>query len=189
MAVTQKSIHRNKPLHEQTYKALRSAILSGELAPGDRLVETELASKFRVSRTPIREAIRKLQCECLVTSDSNGGSRVATISVIDAIKLFDCRIALEVLAAREACDHVTPLQLENLKLLLRQTEALIEQGEFEAHSPQLLDLNSRFHQLVAKSSGNNWLVFLLDQVFGKTALLRVQTLRVGAEAIQSHVEH
>ncbi|MCY7275216.1 MAG: GntR family transcriptional regulator, partial [Phormidesmis sp. CAN_BIN44] len=74
------AIERSLPLQEQTYQALRVAILSGELAPGERLIETQLAQRLQVSRTPIREAIRQLQHSNLATIDASGTLRVATFS-------------------------------------------------------------------------------------------------------------
>ena len=92
MTLSSQPLQRSKSLQEQTYQALRASILLGELAPGDRLVEKEIAQRLQVSRTPIREAMRQLQQEALVTADGNGGLRVTTISIADAVQLYDCRI-------------------------------------------------------------------------------------------------
>jgi DNA-binding GntR family transcriptional regulator len=106
------TINRGKSLYEQVYQALRSAILTGALPPGDRLVETQLAEWLQVSRTPLREALRQLQQDGLVTADVSGGLRVTTITAADAQELYDCRLALESLAVAGACVYATDEQLK-----------------------------------------------------------------------------
>lgn len=95
LPLSPRSLQKSKPLQQQACQALRNAILSGELSPGQRLVETQLAQQLEVSRTPIQEAIRLLQHENLATSDRTGVMRVAIVSVTDAVQLYNCRIALE----------------------------------------------------------------------------------------------
>jgi DNA-binding GntR family transcriptional regulator len=181
------SVQRSKSLYEQTYEALRASILSGDLAPGQRLVETQLAERLQVSRTPIREAMRQLQRDTLVMADSSGGLRVASLSVEDVIQLYDCRLALEQFAVQGACQHATPEQVRSLEQLVTQSETLSRSQT--AYSPEMLDLDYRFHRLIAESSGNRWLVSLLDQVFDKMALLRVQTTRRNPRVLEIRQEH
>jgi len=178
------SIQRSKSLHEQIYQALRSSILAGELLPGSRLVETQLSDQLQVSRTPIREAIRQLQRETLVTADASGNLRVATVSAADAQQLYDCRIALEQLAIELACTQITTVQLREL-----EAEQLISQPLLPQYSSQMLDLDYRFHRTIAECSGNRWLVFLLEQVFSQMTLLRVQTTRQNPHVLEIRVEH
>ncbi|GAB4432615.1 MAG: GntR family transcriptional regulator [Cyanobacteria bacterium J069] len=187
MTLSSLSVQRSKSLYEQTYEALRASILSGDLAPGQRLVETHLAEQLRVSRTPIREAMRQLQRDTLVTSDSSGGLRVASLSVEDVIQLYDCRLALEQFAVQGACQHATPEQVRSLEQLVAESEKL---GKTQTtYSPAMLDLDYRFHRLIAEASGNRWLVTLLDQVFDKMALLRVQTTRRNPRVLEIRQEH
>ena len=183
------ALQRNQSLQEQAYQALRVAILSGELAPGQRLVETHLAEKLLVSRTPIREAIRQLQHEDLVTMDANRVLRVATISITDALQLYDCRIALEQLSVAEACQNATDTQLQNLNLMLTKADKLVQGKSSPLTTFQLLDLDYHFHRLLAESSGNSWLIFLLDQVFDKMMLLRIQTTQNNREVLEIRTEH
>ena len=189
MVLSPHSLHRNQSLQEQTYHALRAAILSGELAPGQRLVETHLAVKLQVSRTPIREAIRQLQREDLVVIDRNNVLRVATISMRDAVELYECRIALEQLSVAQACQNSTESQLQDLKLIVLQAEKLVKTKPSALTSFQLLDVDYRFHRLLAESSGNLWLMSLLDQVFDKMALLRIQTTQNNREVLDICSEH
>jgi DNA-binding GntR family transcriptional regulator/transposase-like protein len=177
-----------KPLYEQAYLALRSAILAGEIGIQERLVETQLAERFQMSRTPIREAIRRLQQENLLTSDADGGVYVAKPSLHDAIKLYDCRIALEQLAVAGACEHATNPQLQALEQIVLQAAHLEKQVENNLKN-RLLDLNFRFHRLIAQSSNNPWLVPLLEQLSSQTRLLRIQTLSDNLDIIRIHAEH
>jgi len=183
------SLQRNQSLQEQAYQALRVAILSGELAPGQRLVETHLAEKLQVSRTPIREAIRQLQHEDLITMDANRVLRVATISITDTLQLYDCRIALEQLSVAGACQNATDSQLQNLNLMLTKADKLVQGKHSPLNTFQLLDLDYHFHRLLAESSGNSWLIFLLDQVFDKMMLLRIQTTQNNREVLEIRTEH
>lgn len=189
MSPSLRSIPRAKSLHEQTYLALRASILSGEIPPGEKLVETQLAKKLQVSRTPIREAIRQLQRENLLTAEINGGVKVMVISVIDAEQLYDCRIALEELAVREACHQATKVQIEKIHKWLNKAEQLLESGFTQEKSPEMLELDYQFHLAIVESSGNKWLIYLLDQVFDKMKLLRVQTTQYNPRVLEIRYEH
>lgn len=189
MILSAKPVKRSKSLHEQTYEALRESILSGEMAPGDRLVETQLADLLQVSRTPIREAIRQLQQEELISADENGWLRVATLSVSEAIDLYDCRIALELLSVTDACNRASDEQLHQVKQCIVRAEALIEAGIAALDSNQLLELDYQFHRSIAQSSGNQCLLSLLDQVFTKMLLLRVRTTRHNPRVLEIGTEH
>lgn len=189
MILSAKPVKRSKSLHEQTYEALRESILSGELAPGDRLVETQLAELLQVSRTPIREAIRQLQQEALISADENGWLRVATLSVSEAIDLYDCRIALELLSVTDACNRASDEQLHQVKQCIVRAEALIKAGVAAPDSNQLLELDYQFHRSIAQSSGNHCLLSLLDQVFTKMLLLRVRTTRHNPRVLEIRTEH
>lgn len=189
MVLSTKNVQRSKSLHEQTYQALRESILSGELAAGDRLIETQIAEKLQVSRTPIREAIRQLQREELITADQLGWLRVATVSPAEAKNLYDCRMALEILAVTGACQNSSNSQIKKIKAILAQGEKLFKHKDANPNSFQLLELDYQFHRTIAQSSGNTYLVSLLDQVFGKMALLRVQTTRHNPRVLEIRTEH
>lgn len=187
MTLAVSPIQRSKSLHEQTYQALRASILSGDLLPGERLVETQLAQRLQVSRTPIREAIRQLQKDGLIASDGAGGLHVTTISITDAAQLYDCRLALEQLSVSGACLHANASQIEQLEAFVIQAEQLTQTANLKVM--ELLDLDYGFHRLIAESSGNRWLTALLDQVFDKMMLLRVQTTRHNPGVLEIRIEH
>jgi len=183
------SIQRSQSLRQQVYQSIKQIILKGDLASGERVVETKLAQQLKVSRTPIREAIGQLKQEQLIVSKDNGGFKVATLTVRDAIQLYDCRIALEQLAVEGACEHITPKQLKQLEKLVLQAEKLIELQSDKSDSLKLLEIDYKFHHLIAESSGNQWLLTLLEQVFDKMALLRVQTTKHNPNVLEIRLEH
>ena len=113
------------PLRDVVFNTLRQAILTGEMEPGERLMEIQLANKLGVSRTPIREAIRKLELEGLVIMIPRKGAEVAHITVKDMRDVLEVRSALEELAATLACKNVTAEYIEELKTANRVFEAAI----------------------------------------------------------------
>lgn len=189
MSFTLRSLQRAQLLHERTYQALRSAILSGELPTGTRLIETHLAEQLQVSRTPIREALRLLERDRLVEGDHDGALRVAVLSVDDAIQLYDCRMALEQLSIVTACQTATKAQLDQVESMLHQAEKSVVQTPNSLTKYQLLHLDYQFHRLFATSSGNAWLVQILDQVFDKMALLRLRTIEHNPHVLEICDEH
>jgi len=182
-------LQRQKLLQEQIYQMLRTAILSGELVPGQRLLETQLAKKLQVSRTPVREAIRLLQHDELATIDQNGTMRVATVSMTVAAELYDCRIALEEMSIRGACQNITDSQLQELENMVRQAEVLMGSSRSQLTDYRLLDLDYRFHRLLARSSGNSCLISILDGVFERMLLLRIQTMKSNPDVLEIRLEH
>lgn len=184
-----KSLQRNQPLKEQAYQTLRAAILSGELLPGQRLVEAQLAQKLQVSRTPIREALKQLQQEALVTPDADNGLRVATFSADDAMQLYECRLALEQVSVVAACQQAKPTQLRKLQRIVQQSEKLVNSKSSTLLNFQLLDLDYQFHRLLAEMSGNLWLRSMLDQLFDKMMLLRIQTIQQNRHVLDIRAEH
>ena len=189
MSFSSQPLKRSQSLHEQTYQVLRNAILSGELGAGSRLVETQLADLLKVSRTPIRESIRQLQRENLITTDEHGALRVATLSVADAIQLYDCRISLEQLSVSEACRNATDQQLSQLDAVVQRSEKSQELPAHQLTNYQLLLMDYEFHRLLAESSANHWLVQILEQVFDKMALLRLRTMEHNPGVLEIRSEH
>lgn len=179
---------RSKPLYEQTYLALRSAILSGEISVDERLIESQLAQRFQVSRTPVREAIRRLQQENLLACATDGALYITKLSLHDAIRLYDCRIALEQLSVVGACENATAGQLKSIEQTVIQAENLAQRGHHQLQN-RLLDLNFDFHRLIAQSSDNPWLVPLLEHLSSHTKLLRTQTLQTEPDITNIYKEH
>ena len=117
------------PLRDVVFNTLRQAILKGELAPGERLMEIQLAQKLGVSRTPIREAIRKLELEGLVLMIPRRGAEVARISEKSLKDVLEVRRSLEELAIELACQRMTEEDMQALEEAQKAFKAAIDQGD------------------------------------------------------------
>lgn len=110
------------PLRDVVFNTLRRAILRGELKPGERLMEIQLANKLGVSRTPIREAIRKLELEGLVLMIPRKGAEVAEITRKNMMDVLEVRKALEELAAELACERIGKEQIAEMRVAAKEFE-------------------------------------------------------------------
>ena len=108
-------IQNHKPLREMVYEELKIQILTGAIVPGTRMMEVDLAEEMGVSRTPIREAIRKLEKEGLVTIEPRRGAYASMISTQDMVEILEVRQDLEGLAAYFAATRMTPVEMEELR--------------------------------------------------------------------------
>ena len=114
------------PLRDVVFNTLRQAILKGELKPGERLMEIQLANRLGVSRTPVREAIRKLELEGLVLMIPRKGAIVAEITIKDLEDVLEVRGVLEILAVQNACQNITETQLQELKNAATNNRRLLQ---------------------------------------------------------------
>ncbi|GAC1537261.1 MAG: GntR family transcriptional regulator [Acidimicrobiales bacterium] len=171
------------PLREVVAAELRRLILSGEIAPGSRLIEDRLAERLGVSRNPVREAIGVLASEGFVESIPRRGACVARLSVSAGEDLFDVRMALEPVGARLAARRGDPTGLEALEHVLEQARAATDAGALDV----LADLNSAFHAGVIKLGANDYLSAIAEPMIKRAQWL----FRPGAatRAPHSWVEH
>jgi DNA-binding GntR family transcriptional regulator len=153
------------------------------------LIETQIAEKLQVSRTPIREALQQLQQEQLVVLDPNGSLRVVSFSPNDARHLYRCRLVLERESVIEACKKVSKEHLAKIEAAILQAELANQQQPSQFTSYQLLHIDYQFHRAIADCSGNRWLSMLLDQLFDKMALLRMQTIQQNLKVLEIRSEH
>ena len=138
------------PLRDVVFKTLRQAILTGELKPGERLMEIHLANKLGVSRTPIREAIRQLELEGLVIMIPRKGAMVASITEKSMTDVLEVRLALDKLAVQLACDRITREQKVELREKLEAFEKAIKTNDVIRIAKADVD----FHDVIFEASGN-----------------------------------
>src|SRR5580692_12654366 len=169
---------------DAAYQALRQGILQGDLAPGERLRSDALANDLRVSRTPVREALRKLEAEGLVER-SGSGLIVREFSEKDLTELFYVREALEGMAARLAAENATPSEIAEIRELLDDMEAVRRRGALET----LRHLTGEFHQLVSRASHNNRLMRALTTLLDNVRKIQSSTLFGEGRAEQALQEH
>jgi DNA-binding GntR family transcriptional regulator len=139
-----------KPLREIVFEGLREAIISGRLAPGERLMETQLAEEMGVSRTPVREAIRKLELEGFVVMMPRKGAYVAGLSLKEISDVFEIRGALEELAAELAAERITDEELEELEALLLEIGRRMEKNDLDA----VVKADVEFHDVLFRGARN-----------------------------------
>ena len=161
------------PLRDVVFNTLRQAILRGELKPGTRLMEIQLANKLGVSRTPIREAIRKLELEGLVLMTPRKGAEVAEITEKNMLDVLEVRKALDELATRLACVRITPVQLEDLKEAEVAFEAALENGDIT----KIAEADVFFHDIIFAASDNKRLVNLLSNLREQMYRYRIEYLK------------
>ena len=166
------------PLRDVVFNTLREAILRGDLEPGERLMEISLANRLGVSRTPIREAIRKLELEGLVVMIPRRGAQVASITAKDLKDVLEVRTSLEVLSVELACERMSRPQLEDLKIALADFEAALGGTDVT----EIAGKDVRFHDVIFESTGNARLIQILNN-------LREQMYRYRLEYLKDFSNH
>ena len=167
---------------KDAYALILEAIDSHVYKPGDRLVESELAERFGVSRTPIREALQRLETQSLLTRDGRS-LIVASLDHTQLSELYVVRGELEGLAARLAARHATPEEIKVLRDMMEEDKALI--GDPAA----LSRANKRFHKQIHLASHNRFLVQQLDLVHRSMALLATTSIAAEGRGDETLKEH
>ena len=142
------------PLRDVVFNTLRQAILTGELKPGERLMEIHLANKLGVSRTPIREAIRKLELEGLVVMIPGKGAEVAKITVRDLKDALEVRMAIDSLSVKLACERLDEDDKTEIKQACVAFREAVKSGNVQA----IVEGDERFHNTIYRASKNQKLI-------------------------------
>jgi DNA-binding GntR family transcriptional regulator len=174
---------RNQSRSEFVYASLRDAIWEGRFTRGERIPEEEIARSLGVSRTPVREALQRLQERGMLTVGAGRSLVVAELSKQQVLELYAMREILEGSAARFAAQHANEAEIDILHRLL---------DELEKHrdDPRLLvSLNRRFHGAVCEAAHNRYLIQTLDGMHDALALLHSNTFRVPNRTSESDAEH
>jgi DNA-binding GntR family transcriptional regulator len=174
-----------RPLREVVCENLRTAIIGGILKPGERLMEIQLAEELGVSRTPVREAIRKLEQEGFVEMLPRRGTYVANISIKDVIDVYEIRIALDVLAAGLAAERITPEELT----LLRKQLAIIKEVAEHADMEKIGEYDWAFHEVLYKASKNERLVGIINNLRDQLTRIRVTSMNYRDRIKDTIIEH
>jgi DNA-binding GntR family transcriptional regulator len=140
---------REQSLTSLVQRELERQIESGELAPGSKLNEADIAADLRVSRGPVREAFRALQQTGLVRTEKNRGVYVREVSLPEASEIYEVRAALEAMIGRLAAKRAQPAQLSGLRALVKRMQAVARSRDPDAYFP----LNLEFHDTLAQAAG------------------------------------
>ena len=176
-----------KPLREVIFTTLREAIIMGELKPGERLMEVQLAQKMGVSRTPVREAIRKLELEGFVNMIPRKGAHVAKLSVKDIMDVLEVRASLDGLATSLAAERITEDELKELKHVQNQFDNYVEKDNL----PGIIKKDVEFHDIIYNASKNDRLIQIVNNLREQVYRFRVIYLKDFSstkEVIREHME-
>ncbi|MEJ2042653.1 MAG: GntR family transcriptional regulator [Reinekea sp.] len=173
---------------DQTFQQLLDAIIKGEIQPGSRLRETELASEFGIGRGPLREALQRLESRKLVTKVPHVGAQVVDFNLPELVEIYQLRENLEGLACELAANNMTDAELDELEVLLQKHQAFVEQSSGAAYIQQDSDLD--FHFKIIQCSGNSWLVQLLcDELYHRVRMYRYQSAHQKSRPARAIKEH
>lgn len=179
--------HKSVSIADQVFEQLERDILSGKYPRGELLSELHLSAEMGVSRTPVREAIRRLQQENIV-QECGRGVMVLGISREDMLDMYDIRIRLEGLAARRAAENMSDEALRDMKETVELQEFYVSK-EGDEYSTKLYELDSQFHELLYQGSGSRMIAEVLCSVHRKMAKYRVASLSRQRRAALSIAEH
>lgn len=178
-------INEYLPLRDVVFQTLRKAILTGELKPGERLMEIHLANQLGVSRTPVREAIRNLEQEGLVITIPRRGAEVAQITASDMQDMLEVRCALDVLCAELACLRITDEQISSLKVCAKDFEEACR-GKDLTH---IAECDVAFHDIILSATGNKKLITLVHNLSEPIYRYRFEYIKDSGDCSELIKEH
>lgn len=178
-------INEYLPLRDIVFQTLRNAIITGELQPGERLMETQLAEKLGVSRTPIREAIRKLELEGLVIMVPRKGAQVAQFTEKDIQDVLEVRAALEALAAKLACKRMDDRSFLKLQLAIAEYSYAAKCKDLET----MIEKDVEFHDIICNATQNDKLIQLFNNLKEQVNRYRITYLKNVEESETVEAEH
>jgi DNA-binding GntR family transcriptional regulator len=181
----QKEVMDKYSLRGRVFNKIREDILSGVYQENEELKENTIGMELGVSRTPVREALRQLELEGLVTIIPNKGAYVTGITTKDIHDIYMIRSYLEGLCAKWACEHITEAQIEELDEILYLSEFHARRS----HNDQMVDLDNKFHELIYKASGSKILDHVLSDFHHYVERVRKITLSHSSRATKSNEEH
>jgi DNA-binding GntR family transcriptional regulator len=170
---------------EDGYARLRDAIVTGRLQPNERLVEAELIELLGVSRTAVRTALVRLAQEGLVVHERNRGARVRYVDETEAVEIVLARAALEALAVRQAAERATPEDVEELRVVLGEMRARLDEADLLGAS----DENAVLHSKLLELSGNRTVIRLVGGLKSQLVRFQYRTILVPGRSGRSFEEH
>ena len=161
-----------QPLRDMVFDVLMNAIMQGQLSPGERLLEVQLADEMGVSRTPVREAIRRLELEGFVVMVPRKGAYVAGLSIDDVESVYEIRTALETLAVRLAAQRMEAADYEQLDELAGKMQQTWQEDDVD----NWVNLDARFHELLYTFSRNERLISMMSNIMEQLSRYRIISL-------------
>ncbi|HIU64629.1 MAG TPA: GntR family transcriptional regulator [Candidatus Avacidaminococcus intestinavium] len=174
-----------KPLRELVCEKIRQAITAGVFKPGERLMEIQLAEEMGVSRTPVREAIRKLELEGFIVMIPRRGTYVADISIKDITEVYEIRTALEILAAGLAAERISDDELQEMQRLLVEIGKHMEDDDME----KIVEADTAFHDVLYQASRNERLGNIISNLREQITTLRGRSMHYPGRLRDTLEEH
>jgi DNA-binding GntR family transcriptional regulator len=165
--------------------ALREAIIGGKFMPSERLIEIELATRFKTNRVQIRTALSKLESEGLVVSEPNRGARVRVVTAEEALEITEARAMMEVLVAAKAAERATDEDVAKLQAVLAHMRAAIAAGDLLAYSNLNGELHTEFRRIARHATATRILALLNSQV----VRFQFRAILIPGRAAKSMAEH
>jgi DNA-binding GntR family transcriptional regulator len=184
-SMKRKPIERHQTLREKILETIREAILRGALKPGEKVAEPELAERFGISRTPIREAFRQLESEGYLTVIPRKGAVVTALSERDVEEFYAIKSILEGYAARMAAVNLSGKDIDRLEAINDRLEQLARDGDVKT----FFRVHNEFHELFIRAAGNEKLLELIGQLLMKFNRLRMASLSLPGRMEISVNEH
>lgn len=185
MDIMQQNMNEYLPLRDVVFNTLRQAILTGELKPGERLMEIHLADRLGVSRTPIREAIRKLELEGLVVMIPRKGAQVARITEKNLKDVLEVRRALDMLAVKLACSRMDDEYKKQLREACDEFARVVKNN----NTKDITEADVRFHDIINKATGNDRLIQLVNNLAEQMYRYRLEYIKDAAYHNRLVAEH
>jgi phosphonate utilization transcriptional regulator len=173
------AIVRQESLTSLVQREIERRIVAGELSPGAKLNEADLAAAMGISRGPVREAFRALEQAGLVQTEKNRGVFVRLVSLEEANEIYEVRAALESQIGRLAAERAKPAQLERMRAIVKRMHAAGRKRDPDAYFP----LNIEFHELLAEAAGNRSLAAHYRRVVNELNLYRREAIQRNLDVI------
>jgi DNA-binding GntR family transcriptional regulator len=184
-SIKKMKLKRHQTLREQIVTSLRESIIRGELSPGQKITEPELAEKLGISRTPIREAFRQLESEGFLTVIPRKGAVVSTVTPKEVEDFYELKSLLEGYASRMAARKVTEQDIDRLNKINNQLETLARKGDVETFFRK----NNEFHSTFISLCGNEKLLDFWNSLVRRVVRFRLQALSVPGRLMNSVDQH
>jgi len=179
-------VSKNNTLRESVAESLREAIVRGEIKPGARLQEVEIAESYNTSRTPVREAFRQLETEGFLRIKPRRGAIVTEITARDIREFYEMKGVLEGYAARKAAENLSDHQIDKMEQLNRELRECYETSNISA----MLPIHNQFHEIFVKAAGNEQLASLIDNLVSRFQRYRIALSHTPSilESVSQHEE-
>lgn len=178
------SVEPVKSIADQIYESLKGAVVRGEIEPSQRLFEVEVARIFNASRTPVREAFRRLEHDCVAERLPQGGIRVSQVDEQTIQDLFQLRSLLEVHAIELACARITPEEIAQLKQIRAQAYELLKSGDIgqDFTFSRFIELSSMFHDTIYSATRSRVLIKVVSNI--RSMVVNVRSMSVRLDSIR-----